>query len=434
MFNNYLKIAFRSLLRNKGYSFINIFGLAIGITCASIIFLWVENEVNYDSVFPNKDQIYNILTNQKYKGKTYTFNATPGTLAQALKEEVPGVIYATRVTNNKRLFSFGDKAIYKNGLFVGPDFLKIFSLKFIEGNIANAFTDVNGIVLTHKTAIQIFGKQQNIIGKTLRLDNNKNYKITGVVADLPENVSLKFDWIAPFASFAQGKDYLKHWGENSVETYIELAKNANLMAISKTIKKIIPTKTGDKHVYAILQSMNDWHLRGSFKDGVQKGGRYIYVDLFSLIAWVILIIACINFMNLSTSRSIKRANEVGVRKVLGAGRKRLIIQFLSEAMFIAAIATLVSIFLIYLFLPQFNIIVGKHLNIGLSNPLHILALVYITLFCGIFAGIYPAFYLSTFKPVDVLSGLKAKHGGALFVRKGLVIIQFTASIINRFNM
>lgn len=430
MYKNYLKILIRGFFKNKGYSILNIFGLVIGITCASLIFLWVENELNYNKVFPNRANIYKILTNQEYNGEIYTFDATPGILAPTLREEEPGIKYLTRFNEDKRLVTLGEKAFYKEGVYVDDDFYSIFSLQFIEGNIRNVKSDINGIVITQKTAKQYFGTDKNIVGKTLKLDNNIDCEITGVIADLPDNVSLHFDFLASFKAYELDKEYLKYWGNNATSTIIQLAENSNFNTVNSAVKKIIPKKTDNEgRTYGILHSINDWYLRGRFKNGIQNDGNIVYVRLFFFIAIIILIIACINFMNLATARSVKRANEVGVRKVLGSKRIHLIIQFFLESFTLTTLATIISVFLVLLLLPQFNQIIGRNLQIGLTNPIHIAVLTGIIIFCGTLSGFYPAFYLSSFKPVVVLKGLKGKQGGATFIRNGLVVAQFAASII-----
>ncbi|MGV8947661.1 MAG: ABC transporter permease, partial [Lutibacter sp.] len=430
MLKNYFKILIRGLFKNKGYSVLNIFGLAIGITCASLIFLWVENELDYNKSFPNKDYIHKILTSQEYNGEIYTFDATPGILAPTLKGEEPGIKYITRFNEDVRLVTLDEKTFYKNGAYVDDDFYNIFSIKFIEGSISNVKSDINGIVITQKTAKQYFGTDNNIVGKTLKLDNTKDSKITGVIADLPENVSLQFDWLISFKAYEIGKDFLNYWGNNATSTIVQLTKEADFNAVNSAVKKIIPKNSDNEgRIYGFLHSINDWYLRGSFKNGIQNDGRIIYVHLFSFIAIIILIIACINFMNLATARSIKRANEVGIRKVLGSKRIHLISQFFLESFILTTIATIISVFLILLLLPQFNQIIGENLQIGLTNPMHITVLVGIIIFCSVLSGCYPALYLSSFKPVVVLNGLKGKQGGATFIRNGLVVVQFAASII-----
>ncbi|RNL90633.1 ABC transporter permease [Sinomicrobium pectinilyticum] len=430
MIKNYFKIAWRNLWGNKTYSFLNIFGLAIGIACAGLIFLWVEDEVNFDSIYPNKDRIYYIPTNQKYDGVWRTFNSTPGPLAPALKEEIPGIKRVSRVVPREHLFSLGDNSIYEKGIYADPDFTDIFSLQFLQGNAASAFKDINSILISRKMVKQFFGNDTNVIGKTLKLDNTREYVITGVIKDQPQNVTLNYEWIAAYEPFAKYKDWMHQWGSNSMDTYVELSEDADVEVINKKLNGFIQEKIGyDNQTSAFLFAMKDWRLRGRFENGKQTGGRIIYVRLFTGIAWIILLIACINFMNLATARSEKRANEVGVRKVLGAEKKKLVIQFITEAMVMAFLAVVISVLLMQLALPQFNLMVEKQLVMDLGKPLHLLVLLLITLFCGIFSGCYPALYLSSFKPAAVLKEIRSAKGSAVFIRKGLVVAQFTVSIV-----
>ncbi len=429
MLKNYLKTAFRSLLKNKGFSVLNIFGLAIGITCASLIFLWVEDELNYDKSFPNRDTVYKVLTNQDYNGDIYTFDATPGQLAPTLKSDIPGIAYATHFNGENHLFAINDKVLYKYGAYVDDDFYTMFSLQFVEGNLKNVASDINGIVITQKTAQQFFNTDKNVVGKTVKIDNDKYYKITGVITDLPENVSLKYSWLASFKAYQKDKEYLKFWSNNSTSTIVQLDKNANFDLVSKEVKKMIPAHTDNNgRTYGILHAMKNWRLRDHFEDGVQIGGRIDNVRLFFIIACIILIIACINFMNLSTARSSQRANEIGVRKVLGSKRSHLIVQFFLEAFTITILATVISMLLLMLLLPQFNQLVNKQLSLGLTQPTHLMSLFSIILFCSLLAGFYPALYLSSFQPVKIFKGLKHKKGGANFIRNGLVVSQFAVSI------
>jgi predicted permease len=429
MILNYIKIAFRTLLKNKGYSFLNIFGLAIGITCASLIFLWVEDEVSFNSDFEKQDQVYYVPTHQEYEGEWRTFNSTPGPLAEAMKTEIPGLIRASRTKQRDFLFAVDDNAINSSGRFVDADFIEIFSLSFLEGNPKDAFNNPEAIIITKETAEQLYGKNIKVLGKILKVDNKDNYLISGVIENLPKNVTFPVNWIAPFERFTDGKEWTKEYGSFFADTFVELSPEADFAAVDTQVRNILEKKTDDADSKAFLHSIKDWHLRDDFENGKQVNGRIAYVRLFTIIALIILLIACINFMNLSTARSEKRANEVGVRKAMGSGRSRLIIQFISEALILAFIATLVSVILLFVLLPQFNLLIEKELVLGLAKPLHIIILLGITLVCGIFAGLYPAFYLSSFKPVEVLKGLKVTQGSAKFIRKGLVVGQFTISIV-----
>lgn len=429
MIRNYFKIAFRNLWKYKGYSVLNIFGLAIGITCASLIFLWIEDEVNFDGIFSNNENIYRIMEHQSYEGEWRTFGSTPAPLAPAFKEEVPGVSHIARTRESEMLFSLKDKKIIENGLYADPDLIDIFQLDFIQGNKDEIFSNINTVVISENIAQRFFGNDKTIVGKSIKLDDAQNYTITGVFKDLPENVTLKFDWLTSFETHAKEKEWIDEWGNNTVETYLSLKPNANVEAIDSKLRTFIEKRTGDEETKAFLFAMTDWHLRANFEDGKQAGGSIIYVRLFSIIAWIILIIACINFMNLATAKSGKRANEVGVRKALGAKKRSLFFQFILESMLLTTIAVILSIGLLTLVLPQFNLIVDKQLALGLGKPLHLAALTFIILFCGFLAGSYPALYMASLKPVAILKGKMLKQGSTEVVRKSLVVTQFVFSVV-----
>ncbi|MEJ7827220.1 MAG: ABC transporter permease, partial [Segetibacter sp.] len=432
MFVNYLKTTLRNLWKNKTYSFLNIFGLAIGIACAGLIFLWVEDEVNYDNFNIKKDRLYYVRVNQKYDAYVFTHGSTPGVLAPAMQAEMPGVVNTCRVTEGtpSLLFSIGDKSVYATGKFAEPSLFSMFTLPFVEGDAKNAFSQLHSLVITEKTAKKFFGKTKNVVGKTVRFENKQDYVITGVLKDIPANSSLQFEWVAPFQIWYQVSPWAHEWGNGSLSTYVELKPGTDPESVNKQLYNYIKKREPASISHPFLFSMNDWHLYDKFENGKQTGGGQIeYVRMFSIIAWIILFIACINFMNLATARSEKRAREVGVRKVLGAGKKTLVIQFIGEALFMAMLAAIAAVLIITFALPAFNTIVQKSLSAGFGNPLHIIALLLVTIICGLVAGSYPSLYLSSFNPVFVLKGLKLKSGSAAFIRKGLVVLQFTVSIV-----
>jgi putative ABC transport system permease protein len=430
MLKNYLKTAFRNLWKNKTYSFLNIFGLAVGITCAGFIFLWVENENSYNRFHAKYDDVYQVMEHQAYDGKNYTFAATPGVLAPAMKNELPGVIATARTTwRQKVLFSLGDKAIYEKGFFADSSLFDILTLPFVQGSKEKIFTQLHSLVISETMASKFFGKEKNIIGKTLRVDNKDEFVISGVIKDIPRNSSLQFDWLAPFKIYYDKNEWLQSWGNNGIQTFAELDSKTNIESFNNKFRNYIKSKDSSAIAQPFLFAMDDWRLRNKFEDGKQAGGRIQYVRTFSTIAWVILLIACINFMNLATARSEKRAREVGVRKVLGAGKSILIGQFIGEAIFMSFIAVVLAVAMMYLLLPAFNLLVEQKLSIGLNDPFHLFALFAIGLICGLVAGSYPALYLSSFNPIWVFKGMKMKGSSAAIVRKGLVILQFTASIV-----
>ncbi|MBA6151561.1 ABC transporter permease [Gelidibacter maritimus] len=430
MFINYLKIALRNLWKNKGYSFLNIFGLAIGICCAALIFLWVEDEVNYNSNFADSNLIYTIPSNQKYDGQWRTFTqATPGPLAAELKESVPGIEHSAKTWQSDFLLNANDKSVNKSGWYVDPEYLDIFKLEFVEGNANNALTDVKSIVITQTLANQIFGKNVPALGQSIRLNDAEEFKVTGVVEDLPNNVTFGFECLVPFRNFELENPWTKEYGANFATTFVKLSPTANFETVNQGVRDFVMDKFEEDDTVFFLHAMKDWRLRDNFENGEQAGGRIQYVKLFIIIALFILLIASINFMNLATARSEKRANEVGVRKALGSDKRSLIYQFITESVMTTLIAGLLGVALIAILLPQFNMLIEKQLIMGWDDPLHLLGLFTITLSLGILAGLYPAFYLSSFNPVEVMKGMKTTSRSANLIRKGLVIGQFVISIV-----
>ena len=330
----------------------------------------------------------------------------------------------------QRLVTIGDKAMYTNGAYVDSSLFSMFSFPFIQGNAKTAFKELYSMVITESTAKKFFGNEKNVLGKTIRLDKKQDYVITGVIKDIPKSSTVQFEWVAPFKIWYDESGWAHYWGNNCLSTYVELKPTVSSASVNSLLKDFIKKKEPSANAEPFLFSMNDWHLRSEFENGVQTGGGQItYVHLFTIIAWIILLIACINFMNLATARSEKRAREVGVRKVLGAGKRPLVLQFIGEALFMAALSAIVAVIIISLVLPAFNMLVQKQLALNLLKPLHLFVLLAITFVCGLVAGSYPSLYLSSFNPVFVLKGLKTKGNSASFIRKGLVVLQFSVSII-----
>ncbi len=432
MFKNYLKTALRNLWRNKTYSFLNLFGLAIGIACAGFVFLWVEDEMSFDSMYAKKDRLNFVLENWEYPDHTRTFESTPGLMGPALKAGIPGLANTCRLDDEAatKLFTVGDKALYSKGRYVDSSFFSMLELPFVEGNERQAFSQFYSIVLTEKAAQKFFGTSRNVIGKTVRLNRKQDYVVSAVIKDISKNATIQFEWLISFDVYFKENDNLQNWGNNSPLTLVELKPGASAAVINRLLHNYIQTKVTTSIAHGFLFPMKDWHLRWEFDNGKQTGGgRITYVHLFTVIAWIILLIACINFMNLATARSERRGREVGVRKVLGAEKGKLVIQFIGEALLMSLLAAFIAVLLISLVLPAFNLLVERQLTMELQRPLHIGFLLLIVLICGLVAGSYPSLYLSSFNPVIVLKGLKMKTGGAAFIRKGLVVLQFTVSIV-----
>jgi len=436
MLKNFLKTAFRNLRKNKTYNLLNIFGLAIGIACASLIFLWVEDELTFNHNFDKRAHLYRVMENQKNGGKLITSEYTPGPMAAAVKTEIPGIKNAGRMSwMISQLFKLDDKQINEQGVYADPAILTMLNIPFMYGSAADALNQPQSVLISETMARKFFG-DKNPIGETLKTDSKQgdgvdgDFFVTGVFKDLPENCTYKFQWISPYEIHENKIPSFKQWTPNICETLVELEPSADPATIDKKLENYLATKVKESSIQCFLFSMNDWNLYNHFTDGKQDGGNIKYVKLFSLIAVMIILIACINFMNLATARSEQRAKEVGVRKVLGSGRSKLIRQFIGESLLMSFLAVLVAICILYLALPSYNLLVQKNLSPYIVRPLYFGGLIAIGLISGLIAGIYPAFYLSSFKPVVVLKGLKIKtSAGSIFMRKGLVIAQFTISII-----
>jgi len=428
MLLHYIKTTFRATRKAPVYAFLNITGLALGITCAALIFLWVEDERSFDRSVAKHNQLYSVRMNLDYAGKIESYTSIPGPMPAAIKATVPGIANISRMGFGRELFGLDDKSFYENGGYVDPAYFSMLQLHFIRGNAAG-FNKLHTLALSEKMAAKFFGKTDPV-GKTLRVNSQQAYTITGVYSDPPPNVSLRFNWLAPVGNFLQQNRWLESWATYGIPTLLELQPGTDPARVNAQLTAMLtPKNKRYEKGFCQLWSMNDWHLYDNFTNGQQDGGQIRYVRLFSTIAWIILIIACINFMNLATARAGKRAREIGVRKTLGAVRKSLVGQFILEALLLSFTAVLLAAGLLYVTLPGFNWLVGKQLLPDLT-PLHLASLAGIGAFCGLVAGSYPAFYLSSFEPAAVLKGKKAGTGtGTGFVRKGLVVLQFTVSIV-----
>ncbi len=432
MIKNYFKTAWRSLRKNRGFSLLNICGLAIGIACAGLIFLWVENEWQYDSVHKKRDHVYAIRVNQDYDAGVFTHWSTPGLLAPAIRSDVPGIVSTCRKSEGTmaKLFTVGDKAVYANGSFAEPSFFSMFSFTFLQGNPKDPFNQPYSLIITESARKKFFGNEENVVGKTVRMDKKQDYVIAGVITDPPQNSSLQFGWIAPFEIYYRENKYLHEWGNFGLTTYVELQPGASAAPVNAQLKDYMRRVDPKSISHFFLFPLKDWHLYDDFENGKQTGeGQITYVRLFMIIGIIILLIACINFMNLATARSEKRAREVGVRKVLGANRKSLIFQFFGEALLISCMSAAVAVAIMLFALPAFNGLVQKQMSLHLFEPLHIGFLATIVITCGLVAGSYPSLYLSSFNPGYVLKGIKLKTGSAALVRKSLVVAQFALSVI-----
>lgn len=430
MIKNYIFTTIRAYWKHKGFTMLNLSGLTIGLTAGMLIMLWVVDELYFDRFHKNNEQLYRIMENQTYSGDIFTFAATPGLLAEALKAEIPEITHATRTTWGDELqFTVGDRVIREEGLYADAEFFSMFSFPFIEGDSATALDDVSSIVISEELAVKYFDSPEAAMGKQILIDNETNYAVRAVFRNVPERSSLQFDFVLPFEIYFQENDWLENWGNNGIKTYVMLADQASPDVINPKIKEFVKERNESSVVDLFIQSFPEAYLHSEFDNGKLVGGRIIFVRLFTVIAAFILLIACINFMNLVTAQSTKRAKEVGVRKVIGAKRGALIGQFLGESVLLALMAMLLTIVLVELILPGFNNLTEKHLSLPYADPIFALILLGITLITGLLAGLYPAFFLSSFNAVKVLKGTFRLGNQGVFLRHGLVVFQFTLSMI-----
>jgi putative ABC transport system permease protein len=432
-FKHYFNTTWRHLVKDRRFTLLNLLGLSTGLACALLIYLWVTDEWQMDKFHKNDARLYQVMENRIQGPNIWTAQSAPAPEADALANEMPEVEYAVSVVSAGKtaVTSTPEITIKSNGLYAGADFFHVFSYSLIQGNPAQVLGDKKGIVLSDLLAKRLFGTTENLIGKTVVLQHEQPYTISGIFTAPGVHSSQQFDFVLPFLSNYGVQDNRSNWDNTFCSTYLILKPGANVAQFNAKIAGLIVRKSNHQINYRtpFVQRYSDIYLYGRYEAGALAGGRIDYVRLFSLIALFILVIACINFMNLSTARAAGRAKEVGIRKVVGAGRATLIIQFLGESIGMAVVSCLLAIGWVSLFLPAFNNITGKQLSLVHLNTSFILSASGITLFTGLVAGSYPALYLSRFKPIQVLKGKLRTVAGEVLVRKGLVVFQFTLSII-----
>jgi putative ABC transport system permease protein len=435
MLKNYLLVALRNLKRNKVFSFINILGLALGLACSLLIIFWVQDERSMDAFHANRSRLYNVYERQYYDGKIESGYYTPGLLAAELKKKIAGIEAAVDYTGytDKLTFEAGNKIIKEEGSYASEDFFSMFSFPLLQGKPATALNDPSAVAVSRKMANHFFGSPEAAIGKTIRCENKRDFKITAVFEDIPNNSTFKFDFVANWFYYLDQNSWAKEWGNNGPATAIMLRPDANPANISPRIRKFLDDYNKEQNknfrIELGIQRYDEIYLHGNFKNGEISGGRIEYVRLFSIVAVFIMLIACINFMNLTTARSVKRAKEIGIRKVVGALRTGLMRQFIGEAVLLAFFATVIALLLAALMLPGFNDLTGKQIVFPFSHPVFWIELLALAIVTGIISGSYPALFLSAFNPVTVLKGAVKTSSGATFFRKGLVVFQFVLSIV-----
>ena len=430
MVKNYLKIAFRNLLRYKGFSFINIFGLATGMACSLLIFLFVKDETSYDRFHKDSDKIYRVVKDFVNDDGSRLPDATsPPALSPAMQREIPEVAHATRVFPNwgaNFLIKYGDKKIMEEKLCrVDSSFFDVFSFPFVQGNAKDVFKEVNSIVITESAARRYFGSE-NPMGKILQLDRLGDMMVKGVLKDVPYNSHFHFDFLISTRKFSGNID--ANWGWYNFYTYVKLKSPANIASLNRKIEDLYKRNDKEGKNIFYVQPLTAIHLSSNLKWELEPNSDKLYVYVFTIIAIFIILIAGINYVNLSTAKASVRAKEVGVRKVSGAFRSSLVNQFLIESIITCLIAAALAVFIAQLLLPVVNDLTLKHLTV-IGNPLVLFYMLMAALFLGIVAGFFPAIYLSSFKPILVLKGLKFSDKGTLNLRRTLVIVQFTISTV-----
>ena len=438
MFRNYFIVAWRNLNKNKVHSFINIAGLSAGMAVAITIALWIYDEVSFNKQFQHYDRIAQVMQHQTFNGETVSQVSLPYLMGEELKKNYGSdFTYVSMASwNNDHILASGEQKITKSGNYFEPQVTDMLSLNMLKGTRA-ALRDNHSVILSSSTAKALFG-DADPMDKLVKIDNRFDVKVTGVYEDMPYNSNFRnLTFIAPWQLYIDSNNWMEKstnpWRNNSFQAYVQISEHGNMDKISGKIKDVKLKKVRKEdaafHPVVFLLPMSRWHLYSEFKNGVNAGGRIAFVWMFGVIGMFVLLLACINFMNLSTARSEKRAREVGIRKAIGSLRRQLIGQFYAESFLVAAVAFLFSLLLVQLVLPAFNEVADKKISILWSNPLFWLSGITCIIVTGLLAGSYPALYLSSFKPVKVLKGTFRVGRFAAYQRKVLVVLQFTISVI-----
>lgn len=430
MFRLNLKISLRNLWKNKGYTFINIGGLGLGLASCIILLLYVAYEWGYDKQAPDFERTYLVYNHQQTSAGVFSHPTTPGAFAAEAKQNIPGVSRAARFSYPKDgLITEGQHSFKKSGVYADPDFLKIEGYDFLSGDASSAFSQINTVILTRSLAKSIFG-DTDPLGRTVKLDNKEPLMVTGVIKDLPGNKTITFDYLMPWGLLEKQDPFFKNqnWNNNFCMTLVQLERTDLFAKADAQVRQLYSKHESDKISEYTLYPIAKWHLYNNFENGKQAGGKITQVKIFLLLAFCILLIACVNFMNLSTARSEKRGKEVGIRKTIGASKKALVNQFLLESLLMSFCGMLVAFVCIELCLPYFNRLLDTSLTVNYNDWRLWLALIGLTFFTGIVSGSYPAFYLSSFEPVIVLKGIGKSSKSAVSVRQILVVSQFVFAV------
>lgn len=430
MLKNYLKIAWRSLLKDRQFTLLNIVGLSTGVCCALLIWLWVADERGVDKFFANERRIYEVMETNRANGQIQVSDESSGLVADLLIAQIPEVQYAASLAPPnwwpKYTLTVGDKNLKAVGQYAGKDYFNIFSFPLVEGKKTEVLKDRQDIVISDVLAKELFDRTDDLIGKPIRFNQQQTFFVSGVFKATPGNSSQQFDFVLSFDYLFQQQPWVKSWDGNGPHNFILVKEGTDINVLNKKIEGLISKNSGDTSRRPMAVKFSDIYLAHTFNHGVSTGSKIVYVRLFSLIALFILVIACINFMNLSTAKAGRRMKEVGIKKVVGATRSQLVTQLLSESVLLTLFATILALGLAWLLLPAFNTLTGKQIVLHPDFSL-VTALLGITLVTGIVAGSYPALYLSKFNPLVVLKGKLPSSVSEVLSRKGLVIFQYTLS-------
>jgi predicted permease len=432
MFKYNLKFAWRNLLKDRQFTLLNLVGLSTGLACTLLIYMWVSDELSFDKFHEKNDQIYQLMESRRFLGRVDISDESSGLLGETIAREFPEVEYAAAEAPanwfQKFTLTAGDKNIKGVGQYVGKDYFNIFSYRLLDGNKSTVLSDKHSIVISEDLARKLFGTTENLIGRGIQIEHDSTFFVSGVFERIPENSSEQFDFVQPFDYYKDLQNWVGTWVNMGPHNFILLKKGTDIDLFNKKIATVITRHCEDTFRTAYAYKFSDNYLHNSFVHGNRTGGKIEYVRMFSLIAIFILVIACINFMNLSTAKASRRLKEVGIKKVIGAGRRQLIFQYLGESLVMSFLALLVAVGIVALLLPEFNKLTGKHMSLIPDIKL-VLAAIGIAGFTGLIAGSYPALYLSGFRPVEILKGKLISSIGEIWVRRGLVVFQFSLSVL-----
>jgi len=434
MLKNYLKIALRNLRRQKGYAFINIAGLSVGLACSFFIVLWIVDEVSYDRFHEHSDALYRVMQHARRGDQTYTSQSVPKPLADALEHDYPEVEDVILLSfQDDALLTHGDQTHREEGHYAGPAFFQSFSFPLLQGDPAGVLSSPNAIAISDRVAQKFFGEDWranvNVLGEIITVDNHKDLRITGVFEDVPEHSTLFFDYIVPMDDFLQRNPWVESWNNSGMQIYVKLRSGSPVEELNARIADLINRNQELDKAAVFLKPLDEIHLYSDYRDGKLQGGRIDLIRIFAFVAIFLVLIASINFMNLATARSAQRAKEIGIRKATGAGRGSLIRQFLTESMLMAVLAFSLAMALVLAILPVFNTITGKNIGVLDLNPQFLIAAFGIALITALISGSYPALHLASFNPTSILRGTYRQVPGTARLRKGLVVFQFALSTL-----